>query len=496
MPLPSPKKSEKQGDFISRCAGNETMNKDFPETKQRVAVCYSQWEKAKASAVASYGEGANEVLFGFRCPECVEAAQKTYGGKKRSELKDSDFLFPETRSFPIVTPQDVRDAINNYGRMGGNMTYDAFVKKLYRKARSKGQAFVDAIPESTKKEHNLTASEEKYIIVENYKDCPFALVSMEEDETELEYCFSTREDAEEMLRLEMAQMEMEKKQDPNYLQKKMIEEMVEEKVEEKMEEKSEEEIGKPVEAAETLEEYKKDFYEMSVGSLNSIKKHADNILMSLENPMVKENLTESWLQGRIAITEDYMLTIHNYVMFVEEDDMEESEVDATAEDLTVDNLYIPEEDEYVTAEEFAFNESDVIEFDIAKERPGLWENIRRKKKREGKNYRPAKPGDKDRPSKEAWKKAQGAEYKGRKVTLNKPFRTPGGPKKFAVYTKNESGNVVIVRFGDPNMEIRRDDPERRRNFRARHNCDNPGPKYKARYWSCQWGWSPTKKVGA
>lgn len=80
-----------------------------------------------------------------------------------------------------------------------------------------------------------------------------------------------------------------------------------------------------------------------------------------------------------------------------------------------------------------------------------------------------------------------AEYQGRSVTLNKPFRTQGGPKKFGVYTKNEKGNVVLVRFGDPNMEIKRDDPERRRNFRSRHNCDNPGPKWKARYWSCrQW----------
>jgi hypothetical protein len=78
-----------------------------------------------------------------------------------------------------------------------------------------------------------------------------------------------------------------------------------------------------------------------------------------------------------------------------------------------------------------------------------------------------------------------AEYKGRKVTLNKPFRTPKGPKKFAVYTKNQSGNVVIVRFGDPNMKIKKNIPERRKSFRARHNCDNPGPKWKARYWSCR-----------
>jgi len=81
-----------------------------------------------------------------------------------------------------------------------------------------------------------------------------------------------------------------------------------------------------------------------------------------------------------------------------------------------------------------------------------------------------------------------AEYEGRKVTLNDPFRLPKGDKsKFAVYVKNEKGNVVKVKFGDPNSEIKRDDPARRKSFRARHNCDDPGPKWKARYWSCyQW----------
>jgi hypothetical protein len=78
-------------------------------------------------------------------------------------------------------------------------------------------------------------------------------------------------------------------------------------------------------------------------------------------------------------------------------------------------------------------------------------------------------------------------------TLNKPFRTPKGPKKFSVYVKNEKGNIVKVNFGDPNMEIKRDDPARRKSFRARHNCDNPGPKWKARYWSCR-QWRAGKKV--
>ena len=79
-----------------------------------------------------------------------------------------------------------------------------------------------------------------------------------------------------------------------------------------------------------------------------------------------------------------------------------------------------------------------------------------------------------------------AEYDGRPVDLNNP--TKGDRKKYKVYVKNEKGNVVKVEFGDPNMEIKRDDPGRRASFRARHNCDNPGPKYKARYWSCKF-WS-------
>ena len=81
--------------------------------------------------------------------------------------------------------------------------------------------------------------------------------------------------------------------------------------------------------------------------------------------------------------------------------------------------------------------------------------------------------------------------KGKK--LNKPFRTPGGPKKFSVYVKNDKGNIVKVNFGDPGLSIKRDNPNRRKNFRARHNCDNPGPKWKARYWSCR-NWEAGRSV--
>jgi len=86
-----------------------------------------------------------------------------------------------------------------------------------------------------------------------------------------------------------------------------------------------------------------------------------------------------------------------------------------------------------------------------------------------------------------------ATKKKKNVKLNKPFRTPGGPKKFSVYVKNDKGNIVKVNFGDPGLSIKRDNPERRKNFRARHNCDNPGPKTKARYWSCR-NWEAGRSV--
>ncbi len=77
-----------------------------------------------------------------------------------------------------------------------------------------------------------------------------------------------------------------------------------------------------------------------------------------------------------------------------------------------------------------------------------------------------------------------AEYQGREVKLGKPMR--GDVKKFKVYVKNpKTGKVVKVNFGDPNMRIKKSNPDRRKSFRARHNCDNPGPRTKARYWSCR-----------
>jgi len=86
-------------------------------------------------------------------------------------------------------------------------------------------------------------------------------------------------------------------------------------------------------------------------------------------------------------------------------------------------------------------------------------------------------------------------FEERKVKLGKPFLTPGGPKKRAVYVKNDKGNIVKVNFGDPHLSIKRDQPTRRASYRARHHCENPGPRWKANYWSCKyWSSTPTSQL--
>ena len=92
------------------------------------------------------------------------------------------------------------------------------------------------------------------------------------------------------------------------------------------------------------------------------------------------------------------------------------------------------------------------------------------------------PGKK-RGEKGSCEKVDEAEYQGRTVPLGKPMK--GDVKKSKVYVRNDKGNVVKVNFGDPNMRIKKSSPKHRKSFRARHNCDNPGPRWKARYWSCK-----------
>ena len=86
-----------------------------------------------------------------------------------------------------------------------------------------------------------------------------------------------------------------------------------------------------------------------------------------------------------------------------------------------------------------------------------------------------------------------SEYHGKEVELGKPTR--GDVKKFKVYVKNAKGNVIKINFGDPNMEIKRDNPERRKSFRARHKCSDAKDRTTPKYWSCKmWSKTPVSKI--
>jgi hypothetical protein len=80
-----------------------------------------------------------------------------------------------------------------------------------------------------------------------------------------------------------------------------------------------------------------------------------------------------------------------------------------------------------------------------------------------------------------------AKHRGKNVNLNKPFRTPGGPKKFAVYVKSPGGNIKKVTFGDPNLKIKNKNKGAAKSFRARHKCDQKKDRTTAGYWSCNVG---------
>jgi hypothetical protein len=133
---------------------------------------------------------------------------------------------------------------------------------------------------------------------------------------------------------------------------------------------------------EDMMDLKEDLAEMVLGSIASIQKHTEAILAYANDEVVKENLSEPFLQGMAALAEDYVSSIHDYVMYSEESSEMEDDMPEMEDDME----------------------------DVEGARPGLWENIREKKRKMGKNYRPARPGTKDYPDKDAYKKAQGDEY--------------------------------------------------------------------------------------
>jgi uncharacterized protein YuzE len=147
------------------------LQKGKPSEKKKAETFYlkrdEQFDKARAAeSVKIEMKKEGEVLE----VDIEEAAQKFFGGKKRSNLKDSDFLFPAKRSFPIATPADVPDAVSNFGRMSGNMSYDEFKKKLVTFVKKKGPKFVAALPNTIKKEFDLADATQIAVFPDKYVD--------------------------------------------------------------------------------------------------------------------------------------------------------------------------------------------------------------------------------------------------------------------------------------------------------------------------------------
>jgi hypothetical protein len=161
-----------------------------------------------------------------------------------------------------------------------------------------------------------------------------------------------------------------------------------------------------------------------------------------------------WDKAKKDASASVELNDDEFLVFAESECPECDEtVEANEEELTLENLHIPTSEEYLSTEEIDLEKSEFTELNVDE-----YFNI---------------------------EVANAAEYQGRKVTLNKPFRTPDGPKKSAVYVKNKSGKVIIVRFGDKNMSIKKNIPARRKSFRARHKCDQAKDKTTPRYWACK-----------
>ena len=303
MPLIKPKNKEKKSEFVSRCIGDNQTGKDFPDQKQRIAVCYSQWDKAKKEASASVELNNDEFLV-FSDSSCLECNEAT------------------------GNEQEVTDEVEAAEAQ----------KKLNKPFRT---------PSGPKKFSVYVKNDKGNIVKVNFGD---PNMEIKRDDPERRKSYRARHNCDNP----------GPKWKANYWSCKMWSAKPVSKIAGSEDETPEEE----------LMDLKEDLAEMVIGSINAIKTHSENILNNLSNESVVENLSEPFLQQMAALAEDYVSTIHNYVMFSQEppEEMEEAE---------------------------------------AGKSKGLWDNIRKKKKRMGKNYKPAPVGSPDRPTKDAWDKAQG-----------------------------------------------------------------------------------------
>lgn len=230
---------------------------------------------------------------------------------------------------------------------------------------------------------------------------------------------------------------------------------------------------------------------MSKGELSAISRKA----AELAKKMKKNKQLDGWVQSKITKADDYIGSVHDYLMHNKQEVDEQAQPIEELKSSTLTS-YI---DKVATGPSRGKTQSGLLK--SIKAISGVTKAIRKRAENSMKEESDSCCGDCGSVEEEFtptgleqyedWGESiiSEEEVGGRKVQLGKPFLTPGGPKKRSVYVKNDKGNVVKVNFGDTTgLTIKTDDPERRKAFRSRHNCDNPGPRHKANYWSCK-AWS-------
>jgi len=217
-------------------------------------------------------------------------------------------------------------------------------------------------------------------------------------------------------------------------------------------------------------------------NLKTIRTHVDMLLSKSPKEMDKILKKHDWASEHMSTAKDDIEEVCNFFTngYVSESEKKDKTIKCSGCDWSWKESESDPEDLYVCHE---CGKDNTPKMDETK--GPCWKGYEQigMKKKNGKEVPNCVPIKESKP-----KVIEEAEFQGRSVELNKPTRCKKGEegcsKKFKVYVK-DGDKVKKVQFGDPNMEIKKDNPKNRKSFRARHNCDNPGPKTMARYWSCK-----------
>ena len=504
MPIPSKKEGEKPNDFMSRCMTDDKMKEEYPANKQRTAVCLS-----KAGESLDYMEAAD---FNF--------SYEAYGFEE--QLNENNIVIPKE--------EDYIDAGEKVEDWSFPVDYASLWENIRKKKEREGKKYKPAKPgdpdrpdpEAWKKAKSKEVSKDvfdnpgeameraKELGLDGIHDHP----SKKEKGKKVYMPGKTHEEYEKKLREEMSKADKPGKNDPRRTpapKKDQKKGSKKNKPDSAKDDKGKITFSKEVtqQLSNKVKEHndKGKGSKATLGMLKSVYRRGSGAYSTSHAPKMSRH---GWAIARVnafltllrtgkpsnsGYTQDNDLLpkghprsakasakkagpMEDYIFVSKDEAMKMAEklgMDGVHTSTTKDGttLYIPgktdqeffnwyrKNDGTDASAEFKYKDpktGEVYEY----ERKGIY-------KKNGRTLIPVRA----------------AKYQGRTVKLNKPFRTPDGPKKFSVYVKNEKGNVVKVNFGDPNMEIKKDDPARRKSFRARHKCDTPGPKWKARYWSCK-----------